>query len=55
MTVLSVLKVNGKYVDLPRGSLVNVTSAHNVTVSEKWVGWGRCIDGKCKMWSKITT
>ena len=40
--VLSLVKVNGKKIGLPYGSLINDTAVHNVSVTEKWVGWGRC-------------
>ena len=42
LAVIIALKVNGKRLSLPYGSLLNGTSEHNVSVLEKWVGWGRC-------------
>lgn len=39
---MSVVKVNGKKISLPYGSLINDTAVHNVSITEKWVGWGRC-------------
>ena len=42
LAVFIAVKVNGKRISLPYGSLSNGTTVHNVSVSEKWVGWGRC-------------
>ena len=42
LAVFIQLKVNGKYINFPYGSLLNGTTMHNVSVLEKWVGWGRC-------------
>ena len=39
---LSILKVNGKRIYLPSGPLIDGVTVHNVSVTEKWVGWGRC-------------
>ena len=39
---LGLLKVNGKKIYLPSGPLIDGVSVHNVSVTEKWVGWGRC-------------
>ena len=36
------MRVNGKDIDLPFGPLENGITVHNVSVTEKWVGWGRC-------------